>query len=59
KDKQANCGNNVPENEIPALPPNHAAVSNEYSAYLIRVSINGLGFLGLHGQKKPNLTRLS
>ncbi|MEY0159377.1 hypothetical protein AB7W30_23050, partial [Providencia manganoxydans] len=42
KDKQANCGNNVPENEIPALPPNHAAVSNEYSAYLIRVSINGL-----------------
>lgn len=50
---------NVPENDIPALPPNHAAVSKDYSAYLIRAPINGPGFLGLHRRKKPNLTRLS
>ncbi|WP_337236172.1 hypothetical protein, partial [Proteus faecis] len=31
------------KNEIPALPPNHAAVSKDYSAYLIRAPINGLG----------------
>lgn len=42
-----------------ALPPNHAAVSKDYSAYLIRVPINGPGFLGLHRREKPNQARLS
>ena len=59
KDKQANCGNNVPSHDMTALPPNHAAVSKDYSAYLIRASINGPGFLGLHRRKKPNLIKLS
>lgn len=51
---------NVPENDIPALPPNHAAVSKDYSAYLIRAPINGLGISWIAKcRKKPNLTKLS
>lgn len=42
-----------------ALPPNHAAVSRDYSAYLIRASINGPGFPGLHRRRRPNLAKLS
>jgi len=47
---------NVPEHEIPALPPNHAAVSKDYSAYLIRASINGLGISWIAPSKEaqPN-----
>ncbi len=45
-------------NEIPALPPNHAAVSKDYSAYLIRAPINGLGISWIAKCRKK-LTKLS
>ncbi|MCL8557249.1 hypothetical protein AB7W88_20835, partial [Providencia vermicola] len=38
----------------------HAAVSKDYSAYLIRAPINGLGISWIAKcRKKPNLTKLS
>ncbi|MBO1916774.1 hypothetical protein J4727_20490, partial [Providencia rettgeri] len=60
KDKQANCGSKTYRKTKLALPPNHAAVSKDYSAYLIRAPINGLGISWIAKcRKKPNLTKLS